>query len=165
MMKVLIKTDLNDYIEELLRTGQAIEDQLFEQTFRALSIIEIEAKNNIRVRSGLNVISGTLLNSIEKEVRRTSDGVEGLVGPNERVPYAPIHEHGGTVEERFISPRNRLALRFVTSGGQEVFSKGHTIPSFEIPARPYMAPAAERAAPIIEAKFGAFVDVIFNKGK
>ena len=165
MMKVLLKTDLADYIKQVESTGKAAENQLFKETFRALSIIETEAKNNIRVRSGLNVRSGTLLNSIEKEITKTQDGVEGIVGPNERVPYAPIHEFGGTIPERFVAPRNRLALRFIASNGQVAFSKGHSIPSFEIPARPYMGPALERSAPIIEAKFGLFIDEVLKKGK
>ena len=165
MMKVLIKTDLADYIKEVKATGKAVEDQLFKETFRALSIIEIEAKNNLRSRSGLNVISGTLLNSIEKEITKTRDGVEGFVGPNERVPYAAVHEFGHIFDARFVAPRNRIALRFIAANGEVAFSKGHIIPSFEVEARPYMQPALERAAPIIEAKFGLFVDTILRKGK
>lgn len=154
-MKIVIKTNLKETIKELEKGGKNIKKVLPSTIFRALSLLEAQIKQNIR--TNLNVRSGTLLNSVQKDMKVKGNVVEGSVGPR-GVPYAAIHEYGGTIPERFVAPRNKLALKW-SSGGDTFFSKGHTIPSFDIKARPYMQPAIDKLVPEITENLG----VMFEK--
>lgn len=160
-MKVVIKTNLQDRIKEFKESGQDINKLMPKQIFRALTLLETAMKQ--RLRTDLNVRSGTLLNSVQKELDFTSPTeFEGRVGPSGNVPYAAIQNWGGIIPERFVAPRNKLALSWV-SDGQRFFSKGHTLPSFEIKGVKYLEGAVEDVADKIEKELGLFIEKTISK--
>lgn len=85
--------------------------------------------------------SGNLFRSIYASAYTNDTGAFVEVGPNvEAVPYALIHNYGGTIPAHWVSPRNVSALHW-ESGGMDFFSKGHMVGPAVIPARPYIEPA------------------------
>lgn len=164
-LKVVVKDNVRRSMRELDKSAKEVVRELPSEVFRALSLLEAEIKQNLRQGSGLRVVTGTLLNSVQKniEVKRTGGNLEviGSVGP-EGVPYAPVHEFGHKFPARRVEPRNAKVLAW-EQGGKTFFSKGHTIPSFEVPARPYISPAVEKWQPIIEDKFALFVEKMFKE--
>lgn len=150
--------------DNLLAQLQGFRKNLKQQVFRALTLLEAEILQNLRGRSGLKVRSGALLNSVggSKKVTEESDGtVTGQIG-SQGVPYARIHEFGGTTRPHVIEPRNKKALRFMGRGG-ETFAKIVNHPGSRIPARPYIAPALAAKQDQIMKDFGIFLSMSFPK--
>lgn len=156
-MRFELFTNAIEVSKQLNKDAKSINKAMLFAMFRALSILDAEIKQNIRSRSGLRVRTGTLLNSIQQRIFLGIGIVKGEIGP-QNVPYAAIHEFGGVIPARFVSPKRKKALRFFLAGGGVAFSKGHTIPAITIPARPYMAPAAASSADKIEEVFGIFIE-------
>ena len=154
-MRLLITDNIKEVVGQLTNQADVIKKGTALEMWRAMSILEAAIKQNVRMRSGLRVRTGTLLNSIQKHVVDNGTTVTGTIGP-ENVPYASIHEFGGTIPARRVEPRHAKALRWLGKSGP-VFSKGHEIPSFTIKARPYLAPALEEKAEIIREKFQLFI--------
>ena len=103
-------------------------------------VIETHAKINVsRGRPGLAVDTGNLVNSIGTVPGKlTTTFAEAEVGTG--VEYAAIHEFGGV-----ILPLRAKMLSWITDGGERVFAK-----MVQIPARPYMRPAADEHLPDIK---------------
>lgn len=158
-MKIIIKSNLKDFTKELREDAKDIRDLLPQQIFRALTLIEVKMKQNIRER--LNVRSGSLLNSPQKEMKVNGNIIEGSVGPK-GVPYAAVQEYGHTFPAKYIEPRNKLALKW-ESRGKTFFSKGHMIPSFKVPGVHYMRDAVKEMAPKIEQELGLFIEQQLEK--
>lgn len=154
-MKIVLETTADKFIKHFEEGNKEIDTQMRLAMFRALSILKTEIQAHIRYKSGLNVITGTLLNSIAWDIMQTGQKIEGLIGP-ENVPYAAIHEEGGTIPARFVKPRLKKALKFKVDG-VDVFSKGHWIPETHIEARPYLRPSLELHADRIADTFGIFI--------
>lgn len=163
-MKIILSTNADKFVSGFDKDSEQIKRAMKFAMFRALSIMDAEIKQNIRSRSGLNVRTGTLLNSIQQRISSNGDTVTGEIGP-QNVPYAAIHEYGGTIPARFVRPVRRKALRFFGSNGAAIFSKGHTIPATTIPKRPYLAPAVTASADRIAETFAIFIEeaLVFNK--
>lgn len=153
-MKIVIKSNIKDFVKSLEEDSKDINKLLPKQIFRALTLIETKMKQNIRER--LNVRSGSLLNSPQKDMTIKGNVVEGSVGPK-GIPYAAVQEYGHTFPARFVEPRNKLALKW-SSGGKTFFSKGHKIPSFTVPGVHYMRDAVNDMAPKIEEELGIFIE-------
>jgi hypothetical protein len=103
-IKVEVQSTAADSLRENLR---AYRQRMKEQVYQALTVLEAAIVQNIRSRSGLNVRTSKLLNSIgrSKKVRQDSELViSGEIGPI-GVPYAAIQEIGGT-----ITPKRAQAL-------------------------------------------------------
>jgi phage gpG-like protein len=86
--------------DQLREELKAMKKKLRQQVFRALTILEAEILQNIRKNSGLHVRTGALLNSVgsTKKVIEEKDGeITGQIG-TQGIPYARIHEFGGTVK-------------------------------------------------------------------
>lgn len=75
--------------------------------------------------------SGLLRNSIHAE------SGEGWARIGTSVPYAAIHQLGGTIPARVIRPRHAKALRWFVNG-KPVFARSVRLPPVDIPARPYL---------------------------
>ena len=154
-MKIIIKSNLKDFAARMNETPKNVRKLLPIHIFRALTIIESRMKQNIRTR--LNVITGSLLNSVQKEMKVNGDGsIEGSVGP-QNVPYAAVQEYGHTFPARFLKPRNKLALKW-TSGGKTFFSKGHQMPSFTVKGVRYMRDAIDDSTKQIEEELKLFLE-------
>lgn len=133
------------------------------QVFRALTLLEAEILQNLRSRSGLHVRSGALINSVAASKKITNDGhgnVTGEIG-SVGVPYARIHEFGGTTRPHVIRPRNASVLAF-QKNGQDVFARFVNHPGSKIPARPYLAPALKTKQEEILKTFGLFLSASFK---
>ena len=153
-MKIIIKENLKNQIKDIEKNAEKANKLLPTTVFRALTLIETQIKQNIR--QTFNIGSGALLNSVQKNMKVTPEGVEGSVGP-EGVPYAAAQEYGATIPERFVAPRNKLALKW-EQNGKTFFSKGHRIPSFELPAKPYVQPAVDKLVPEITKNLGLLLE-------
>lgn len=161
-MKVVLTDNIKQVTDKLAENANEIRKNSPLLMWQALSILEAAIKQNIRIRSGLRVRSGTLLNSIQKDVTSSGETVKGSIGP-ENVPYAAIHEYGGTIPARRVEPRHTKALKWLGTGGKFFFSKGHDIPAVNIKARPYLEPALKDNAEIIREKFGLFIKQTMEK--
>lgn len=155
-MRFKITDNIKEVVKSINDSADVIEGQTAIQMWRAMSILEAAIKQNIRVRSGLKVRTGTLLNSIQKHIEQNENIVTATIGP-ENVPYAAIHETGGVIPARRIEPRHTKALRWLGSDGKAYFSKGHMLPETKIPARPYLEPALDEKAEQIRQQFAIFI--------
>lgn len=93
-------TNADEVAEEIRAQLKAMQKSISQQMRRALTTLEAEIVQNVRSKSGLHVRTGALLNSIggSKKVTVNSDGsVTGQIG-SVGIPYAAIHEFGGTVK-------------------------------------------------------------------
>jgi hypothetical protein len=158
-MKIIIKENLRDKLKSLDDSGKNISKLLPKTIFTALTLLEAQIKQNIRTTFTMR--SGSLLNSVQKNIEIKGNEVIGSVGP-EGVPYAAAQEYGATIPERFVAPRNKLSLKW-EQNGKTFFSKGHKIPSFELPARPYMQPAIDKLVPIITENLNLMVEKELEK--
>jgi len=76
------------------------------------------------------------------------EGLEIHARFGSRVPYLPLHEHGGTIPAMTIRPVKAKALHFFING-QEVFAKKVELPARSVQARPFLSPALKEAEPKI----------------
>jgi phage gpG-like protein len=94
--------------------------------------------------------SGRLYGSIRSRMIETKDEIGGEVW-TEGVPYARIHEFGGTTSPHVIAAKNSASLAFVWNG-QLTFRKSVNHPGSRIPQRSYLQSALEEMrADIVEA--------------
>ena len=154
--------DIKIEAESLKKLGDDLDAKVIKyrrglviEMMRALTILKAAAMQNIRSRSGLNVRSGSLLNSLIQEVIVTGNSVVGEMG-SAGVPYARVHEEGHNFAGRWVFPRNSKVLAW-EQGGQTMFSKGHYIGPFSVPARPYLGPALKENAEKIQERFAIFL--------
>ena len=84
--------------------------------------------------SGILKDSGHLKQSLLSSGKHTSN--YAVVGTN--VKYGPIHNFGGSIPDRHISPKQAKALSWITAGGSRAFSKGHTVSGFNMPERKFL---------------------------
>ena len=161
-MKIILKDNIAEVVRNLEEKSSMITTGTVVEMYRAMSILEVAIKQNIRVRSGLKVRSGSLLNSIQKEVSINGNQVTGKIGP-ENISYAATHEYGATIPARKVEPRHSKVLRWMGGDGKFWFSKGHEIPAAKIPARPYLGPAMDEKAEIIRERFATFITKVMEK--
>lgn len=160
MLKVRIDQDITKFAIDLKNLSPKIQRLALITMFRAASLVEAEAKNNLRGRV-LKVQSGALFNSIQKIVDINKNGLVFADVFSSGVPYAKIHEFGGVIPAHFVSPRNKKALRW-EKAGKTFFSKGHMIPDIDMPERSYLRTALEATAPRIEEMFASIPELIFE---
>jgi len=87
----------------------------------------------LKWRQGTPLVdSGRLRASITGEVNATSV----VLGTN--LPYAAIHQFGGTIQVPAMTAAPGKVLRFTTRDGSVVFTKRTSAHQVTIPARPYM---------------------------
>jgi HK97 gp10 family phage protein len=163
-MEIKVSSNAAQVIDSMKVELDAYQKQMQFTLFRALTLLEAEIMQNIRVNSGLQVRSGALLNSIsgtKKVTVNTNTGeLEGEIG-TEGVPYAAIQEFGGITRPHVILPRNSSVLAFLQNGNQ-VFSKGVNHPGSNIPARPFLRPALAAKREEIINTFGLFLKASFS---
>ena len=105
--------------------------------------IEVQALAKRKVsgdvlKVGTGKFGGRLRSSINQHVEISSSSIIGIVGiDGKKVPYAAIHEYGGTIPAHDIVPVNAQALAFKWHGKQMFLKKVH-IPDVVMPERSYM---------------------------
>lgn len=90
------------------------------------------------LKVGRGKFGGRLRSSINERVEISSMAIVGKVGiDGKKVPYAAIHEYGGTIPAHDIMPVNAQALAFMWHGKQMILKKVH-IPDVIMPERSYL---------------------------
>lgn len=150
-----VETNIDVVIKDLRDKLSKIRKDTKRTVLNAVTLIHKQVLDNLRNGSSVKVKTGALLNSISSEVVQDASGFTGVV-KSSGVPYAAIHEFGGTTRAHRIVPRNSQALSFM-QGGNRIFASGVNHPGSKIPARPYMGPAIEKRRDDILNLFGVMV--------
>lgn len=98
--------------------------------------------------------SGRLASSIDLSVQPRGGGVTASLGTD--VPYAAIHEYGGTLPARTILPRGGRALAFPWQGRERFFKRVSLLP-VTMPERSFLRAALAEMEPDIRATMAAAV--------
>jgi phage gpG-like protein len=107
----------------------------------------------------LNAKSGALGRTIVAPIDDASSNVSARIATSD-VPYAAIHEYGGTIPPHEIVPNKAKALAF-TIGGKQVFAARVQIPGVSMPERSYMRSSlVEMADEIREGLSEAVVEAV-----
>lgn len=164
-MQIQISSNAADTAAELKTSLEIYQKEMEYTVFRAVSFLETQITVWLRDKSGLQMRSNALMNSIYKDVKRDQSGnVYGEVG-SAGIPYAKIHEFGGTTKPHDIVPRNAKALKFSLGGGADAFAKIVHHPGSKISARPYFRPALAASKDQILKDFGLFLHAAFVEKK
>lgn len=100
----------------------------------------------------LKVQTGLLRRSINDQYEEAESLIKGTVGTNKRtVPYAAIHEFGGTTKPHVIEAKRAEVLRFQV-GGETVFRRKVNHPGSVMPERSYLRRALRELAPDIRTQ-------------
>lgn len=189
-MAIKIDVDAQRTIDNLREELKEYKKNLSFQIFRALSLVEKEIKVQIK-KAGLQRRTGRLMNAWGSNKTITEKGNE-VIGEmtSEGVPYAAIHEYGGTITPKSAknltipTDNNRRADGSAIMTAKELFSsgksfvrngtafmtesKGKIVPMFllrksvKIPARPYIRPALAATKDDILKNFGLFLSATFK---
>lgn len=98
MANIKITTDAQETIDGLTYSISQYKQLLSLQVFRALTVVEAAIKNQLRGPSGLRRRTGRLMNTWgeNKKIIESGNSVTGELS-SAGVPYAAIHEYGGTI--------------------------------------------------------------------
>lgn len=101
----------------------------------------------------LRIRSGKLRRTVRVDGPRKEGGryVGGIFAGSSTVPYARIHELGGTIPARIVRPRKAQFLSWVGKDGVRVFARQVSIPAVTIRPRPYLTPAMTEGRDLIAA--------------
>lgn len=135
-MKVTVTLDKKDVVDKIQTASRKLPGaNRYILNLICLDIISISIKEFLSgPRSGtrLGRKTGNLAQSLDHSVIGNWDAE---VYAN--APYAAVHEFGASVPA--VSGK---LMHFITEGGDEVFTMKHK--AFEIPARPFLAPAINK---------------------
>lgn len=194
-MNIKIENNAQATIDQLRENIEAYKKLLSFQVFRALTLIEANIKHQLRGPSGLRRRTGRLFNTWgeNKKITESGNTITGEIS-SAGVPYAAIHEFGGTIKSKgkkltFPTENNRrpdgsprVSLQsifgsknyFITKGGvlmQKLGKAKQATPMFifkdsvTIPARPYVRPALAASQDVILKNFGLFLSATFKPAK
>ncbi|OYV49372.1 MAG: hypothetical protein B7Z78_13800 [Rhodospirillales bacterium 20-60-12] len=145
-MLVLKFTGTQTIIERL----GAVSTKVHAKARAALDVWAAELAGYIRAEKlsgqALNRRSGLLSGSVHPLADDSPRGIVGGAGGGAGVPYARIHEFGGTIPAHEVVARKAKALAF-TVDGMELFAKRVQIPDVEMPERSYMRSAFVEKSP------------------
>lgn len=119
---------------------------------RRLTKLSLELRSAIQAKLGgpvLNPRSGALRDSISATVSIDGSAIAAKAGSD--LPYAAIHEFGGTTGAHDIRARKAQALAFML-GGKQVFARQVHHPGSRIPERSFLRSALDEMKPQILAE-------------
>lgn len=108
----------------------------------------------------LGVRTGRLRSSITALVKENSDRISVAFGTD--VPYARIHEQGGTIPPRLITPKKAGGVLSFMMGNRRVFVKSVNHPGGKIRQRPFLRPGVKDMLPGFRAGIAAFLQKAAN---
>lgn len=154
----MIKIELQGDRELIARLG-TLNDRIKEAMKSSITALVINLRTKVMSEylSGptgehtLSVQTGNLRRSVKWQVKDEEEGVEGTVSYGADVPYARIHELGGTIHIPEIRPVVAQALHFWW-GGREMFLKKVAAHDVEMPARAPLRTAFQASVPTIKAE-------------
>ena len=135
MLTIQIQGD-KELIAKMNIMPERVRTALFNKVAYLASMLKTYIIDNKLSGQVLNHRSGDLWRSIRDEATQSSSSVEGRVYST-GVPYAAIHEFGGTIASHVIESKTAGALAFMWQGKQ-VFFKKVTIPDVKMPERSFM---------------------------
>jgi phage gpG-like protein len=127
MLTIEVSGD-KELIARLQSMPQRMRAALYAKTTELALELESHVKKDKLQGQVLNHRTGRLQQSIHHDVQQSGSSITGRVYSAGPVPYAGIHEFGGSVPDRY--PVNAKALHFFI-GGKEVFAtfaRGFTMP-------------------------------------
>lgn len=139
------------YVARMDAMPGRVHDELFGEITALSKDLENYIKNDKLLGQVLNQRSGKLRSSIHSAVNDAATLITGRVFSAAPMPYAAIHEYGGTIPAHTIYPVKAAALRFLM-GGQTVFAMKVNIPDVEMPERSFMRSALTDMAGQITAR-------------
>lgn len=149
MLDIHIEIDTSQAVEELASKAEAIVSavraEMVAQTGNLLAYIKDEKLSG----QLLNQRSGNLKRSGFTEVQETAESAIGYVGFGRTVPYAAIHNYGGTIHIPEVSGK----LMVFERGGETVFTRRHRAFDVNMPERNYLESSATEREPIIREGF------------
>ncbi len=189
-MNIKVDSNTKELMEDLENSVAQYKKELKLQVFRALSVLETEIKQNIRKNAGLHVRTGALLNSVSSTKKVIDDGktISGEIG-TEGVPYAAIHEFGGTIvptnkqwltipseDNRRPDGLPKMSTKDLMATGKSFIAKNTIFlkegsgikamfflkKSVTIPKRPYISTALAAKQEQIMKDFGLFLSMSFG---
>lgn len=105
---------------------------------------------------------GQLKASVFHRVESSESSVTGIVGYGADVPYAAIHEFGGTINIPEITPVRAKALHFFI-GDKEVFAKKVRAHTVRMPERAPLRTSLEEMKPTIISRYEQAVQSVIDK--
>lgn len=140
---------------------------------RAGLLLALKSSKNEYFLSGGGAPDATLLTSRTGKLRNSVRVIEpqalsgvfvgGLRAGGPGIPYAAIHERGGTTRPHTIEAKKGKLLSWMDKTGVRRFARRVRHPGSRIPARPYLFPALEKSLPQISKQIGVAVEVAFEK--
>lgn len=128
--------------KEVIARFDALTARVTANLARAIGRLLIEMVSAIRAKLNgpvLNRVSGRLQASITQNLTVTDQEVAGVIGAGKSIPYAAIHEFGGTTKPHDIRPKgNKAALAFTDGYGGTIFARVVHHPGSKMPERSYM---------------------------
>lgn len=136
MLSVQLVGD-KELIARLQSAPEAVRKALVRKSYQLAIALQRKIRTEKLSGQVLNKRTGALQSSIFYEVTETQYGVIAKVAAGKDVPYAAIHEYGGTTKPHVIEATKAQALHFHV-GGKEVFAKRVNHPGSRMPERSYM---------------------------
>jgi phage gpG-like protein len=155
---------------ELVAQIDSLPQQVHDQVKQAITALSINLRTKVMTEqlSGptgahtLSVVTGRLRRSIAWHVDEEGDSrIVGTVTYSPDVPYARIHELGGTIHIPEITAKNAKALHFMWQG-REVFFKKVSAHDVHMPARAPLKTAFQNYIPTIKSELQEAVNRAFR---
>lgn len=119
----------------------ALRGELSGRTINLLSYIKDDKLSG----QVLNQRSGNLKNSGFTEMSESSEALSGTVNFGRTVPYAAIHNYGGSIDIPEVTDKLMVFQR----NGETVFTRKHRAFTVQMPARNYMESSLDENSPEI----------------
>jgi phage gpG-like protein len=147
-----------DAVEALLDAmAPGVRQKLREELTELTAALLARVKSKLAGET-LALRTGRLRESLYQQVEASGTTVEARIVVPGLVPYAAIHEFGGTIQEHLIAARKAQALRFV-AGSKDVFTRRVVHPGARMPERSYLRAAlAEMEGEVVASLRQAVAD-------
>lgn len=127
----------SEIIAKLREMPDKVKQSLYNKCLSLALYLEGYVKSNKLQGQVLNHITGRLQQSIHSDADIGDMSATGRVFSASPMPYAAIHEFGGTIPAHIVEVKNALALHF-TMAGKDVFATRVQIPAIQMPERSFL---------------------------
>lgn len=160
-MTIAWEIPIEGFTESFERRGDAViarlKQEMQAETLNLLAYVEDEKLSG----QVLNQRSGALKRSGYTAFEESYDEIAGVVGfgsgsstAANTVPYAAIHEFGGTINVPEVDGK----LMVFQKAGATIFTTRHVAFTVQMPARPYLGPSVDENRDAILGRLQAAVD-------
>jgi len=136
---------------DLFRRLARLDPTIIEDALNAMRLRVIASAKRYATDGPLHVRTGRLRAGLYATVTKTGGG-DWELHAGSTADYWPALERGATYPARTVRPRDpQGVLRFVTKGGDVVFSRYANIPAYTTQPKPVVEPAMREAWPQLVA--------------